>query len=488
MKKAIVGVDLAVAGPHRAAIVDPETSQCMGKSFAVHRTYEGLEKLLKRVEEFQEVAFVLEPTDRVWKPLASALRLRGHAVYVVSPDRASALRRFLRRHSKTDRIDAVTLAKQLVVAPEDVHAWVMSPTVLSRLKHLCRHRERLSRSIGDRKRRIGSMARGVMPTLLDALGQDRFTTAMRAFLRKYMDPFKVVALGQKRLGTYLRRRHRGALPGEVITGIYAAAESAAQLYGQAREQNLLPLDFEQVGTEIRMELELMEREESMVADLDERIAAASRITDPGKHLQSLPGFGPTIAAAVQGETGPVRRFATVANYRGFVSLIPRKKQSSQTENQHQRVRKNGPRLLKKYFYLAAETARQNDLECAAVYARVRKRGRVHAQAVCAVANKLASRAFAILRSLNAGGRDYEFRDLSGRCIQKVQAARLVKETLPGPKLQRRRAERKAAKKADAVLCTRPPEDASKRPQSDPLRLGQILAQMGAGGVPIDGQN
>jgi transposase len=481
MQDVIVGIDPAVTGPHRAAIVDRLTAMPIGKSFPVPRTYEGMQGLLARVEDARKVVFVMEPTQRIWKPMACHLTAMGHLVYVISPDRTAELRQYLRRHTKSDRVDAVTLAKQPLVAPEGLNVWAPGPTYMSRLRDLCRHRDRLASTIGDRKRRIESLIRGAMPTLVETLGEHRFRPAWRALMRKYVDPFKLVRLGRKRLERFARKRYGAPLESERVDAMYAAAVSAVHLYQKSRERDELATDFDQVQMEIGMELDLMETEETMIAKLDKAIRQVYDRIDPAKALQTLPGIGPTIAPGVLGETGLPERFSGGAKYRGFVSLVPRKKQTSKTDKPHQRIRKSGPRLLKKYYYLAADNARQRDVEFAAQYHRLRARGLTHKQAVCALASKLASRALPILKSLFKTPRAYEFRDLNGKPIDKPTAREQVCARFPGPRAQRRSeaAKQKAKRTERAELCTRSPKDASKRPASEPLRLADILSPLTA---------
>jgi transposase len=50
-------------------------------------------------------------------PIAAFFARRGHAVYRVSPAKAADLRRFLRRHAKTNGIDAETLAQMPLADP-----------------------------------------------------------------------------------------------------------------------------------------------------------------------------------------------------------------------------------------------------------------------------------------------------------------------------------------------------------------------------------
>ena len=54
---------------------------------------------------------VVEPTGPAWLPIAVFFGARGHQVFGVSSAKAADLRRFLSRHTKSNGIDADTLAR-----------------------------------------------------------------------------------------------------------------------------------------------------------------------------------------------------------------------------------------------------------------------------------------------------------------------------------------------------------------------------------------
>ena len=132
MSKRIVGIDLAITGLHRAAVYDSGSMKFVGKSFSFTRSYEGFLLLLnKATSDFSgEVFFVMEPTSGVWKPLSAFLMAKGYTVYLVKPQKVYDLRKFLRKHTKSDRIDAQTLAKLPVVDPEGIYPLLLAKTRL----------------------------------------------------------------------------------------------------------------------------------------------------------------------------------------------------------------------------------------------------------------------------------------------------------------------------------------------------------------------
>ena len=59
----------------------------------------------------------MEPTGPAWLPIAVFFIARGHRVFRVSSQKAADLRRFFSRHTKTNGIDADTLARLPLCRP-----------------------------------------------------------------------------------------------------------------------------------------------------------------------------------------------------------------------------------------------------------------------------------------------------------------------------------------------------------------------------------
>jgi len=477
MARLVVGMDLALKAPHRAVIYDEQEGRFRGKAFAVPRTFAGLQEMMRRFEPDDEVRFVMEPTGSAWRPVAAFLAARGHTVYLVRADKSAALRKFYSRHTKSNRADARTLAKMPVVDPEGVHAFTMPTIEVARLRDLGRQRDRLVSSVADRKRRIESNFIQLIPTLMDALASDKFTSFARKLMRSYANPFRITALGRKRFSRWAQARQANS---DIANAIFDAAESAVQTYALAMESHRLPLDFEQSQQEIGMELDLLEHEEKQAARLEVQIAQLYQKLDPKRLMQTLPGFGEVIAPVILAETMDVRRFDNVASYRCFVSLIPRQRRTGKDDPgqpKSMRIRKSGSRLLKKYFYLAAETARRFDVECASAYHRLKRRGLHHTQALCGVANKLAGRAYAIMnRMTEETPAPYQYRDLQGKPISKQCAKEIIQVAFPRTSVIDDQAPPQKTEGEDPAptLCARPPEDASKKRATEPLPVGDIL--------------
>lgn len=438
MAKRIVGIDLAVASDHRAAVYDTGTTAFIGRSFAVPRSYDGFVNLVQRAtESFDgDVLFVMEPTSGAWKPLSAFLLAKGYTVYLVKPQKVFDLRKFLRKHTKSDRIDAQALAKLPIVDPDGIYPLQLPRPMLEALNRYCRQRDRIMRLVSSRKARIQAFFTAVNPLLMECFGEHKYTRCCRAFLRRYADPHSIVRSGLKRLTRFLQR-HAWGTPAPSLAGdIYQASLSAVNIFKEAKVQDMLPFSPAQIQDEINIELDLMEYEETQIKYLDQKIDVLYRTLDPEQVLKSIPGIGTVHASCILGATANPQRFANVRAYKAFCGLVPRKKQSARSDIKGLRITKSSQRLLKKSFCLAAQTARRYDPEAAMMYHRLKARGRHHNQAICAVASNLAGRIYSVMKR-NGLGTDiktrqsaplrYIIHDFQGKDIDLKQGRTLVVE-------------------------------------------------------------
>lgn len=438
MAKRIVGIDLAVTGLHRAAVYDSASMTFVGKSFSFNRSYEGYMLLLHKASSYfsGDILFVMEPTSGAWKPLSAFLMAKGYTVYLIKPQKVYDLRKFLKKHTKSDRIDAQALAKLPIVDPQGIYPLVFPKTDIEALNRYCRQRERMMRSICGRKTRIQAYFTAVNPMLMECFGEHKYTRCCRAFLRCYADPFKIVKLGVKRLANFLTSHAWGTPAASLAVQINKASQSAVNIFKEAQAKGMLPFAPEQFQEEINVELDLMEYEEKKVKYLDGKIAALYQKLDPGKVLQSIPGIGPVHAPSILSITGNPARFTNLRAYKAFCGLVPRKKQSATSDIKGLRITKSSQRMLKKSYCLAAQTARRYDPEAACFYHRLRAKGRHHNQAICAVASNLAGRTYSVMKRTGLGTDKllnntthlrYVIRDFEGKDVDLKQARALVVE-------------------------------------------------------------
>ena len=461
-----VGIDIALRAAHKAAVY--EDGERLGRPFSVAQTKEGVDELVRRATNgtSEPVEFVMEPTGLAWLPLAAELSRRGHRVYLPKPAKTHALRKFLAQHAKTDAIDACTAA---LVRHVDKRATELRvPTAAqTTLRLMVKQRARLVVDAAKEKSRIFTWLLLANPHVGRALGQDPTNKLANAFLRERLDPFDVIARGKPALRRFVEKNGRGALKEKQLEALWQACEQACALFDALRASGSLPFEYVELQLLVDQALDHVAFLDAQIAKLDARIAAIYSQLDPTRMLErEVPGFGATIASAVEAFAGDAERFGSVKRYAAFFGLVPRTKQTGMAgEKPRQALTKGGQNLLKKYLFLAAEVARRQDPELAATYERAIARGKHHYSAVIVVAHKLVRRVYALLKARAAGTADvrYQMRRPDGAAIHADEARAMIAEQFPtkAAKEARKRAPQTARQMGTVSQGTGSSEDATK---------------------------
>jgi transposase len=432
----IVGIDLARKGAHDAVIVRRETGLRIGRSFRFCSSPEGVDTLFGRIDAVRQkdesVDFVIDSPGRAWIPVAAVLMARDYCVYRPSANRVRRIRQAGHGKNKTNRIDALTLARCLMSFPEDTSKVFLPQGLAAQLDGLVRQRDRVVDSLRRRKQRIQDLCEAINPGLTKVPEGFLLTEAGRAFLRSYLDPRAVVRLGKSRFGAFLQKRHRLKLESETVEKVFNACREAVELYRGVREAGLMPFHEGALQEEMNWELDQLEREEERQGVLEVEIAKVNKALDPSDSFISLPGIAHVIGAGIRICVGDIDRFAGLSEHRGYVGLYPSVRGTGDRSASGTRISKMSCNRYKRYLYLAAQNACRWDLEMAAFYHKRRETGHTHKQAVCAVANgKLLPRIHKMLRELKeVEGKTiprphYVFRDLSGNPISKAEAKAMI---------------------------------------------------------------
>ena len=106
---------------------------------------------------------VIEPTGPAWLPIAVFFSARGHLVHRVSSAKAADLRRFLSRHTKTNGIDADTLARLPLFDPAGLQPLGLPGAEQAALDRRVRATDRLTQAGAEHKRRIKDLVRQLLP-------------------------------------------------------------------------------------------------------------------------------------------------------------------------------------------------------------------------------------------------------------------------------------------------------------------------------------
>lgn len=440
-----MGIELAVAGAHKAIVMD-EGGQFVTRLITFYARAGDLDNLLARARQgaaSPDVQAVMEPTGMAWFPIAVYLTRQQVPVYLVNGQQVKDFRRFLKKHAKSDRVDARVLAKLPQVNQEGIHRLHLPDADTLACQRACREMDRLSSQITAITNRLKAIDRFAWPGLGDLVFPHHLSPAARWFRDHWYDPQRVLEAGAQTIRQqWLDSGTDPDDPGHWAESLVDLAEQVLLLYGN----DGTALDFTRLHEEVsrqQAELAFLEEQHRLVR-LKEVHPLYWQI-HPSRHLQSLKGVGQDSAAVYASLIGDPQRFASTDLFRAWTGMVPDSKQSGQSESKGLHITKAGPDLIKKYAYLDADVARQWDPQIAAIYYdQMVRKGKHHTQAVCACATHLLDRVFAVLRD----DRPYECRDVDGTPLDWDEARVIVAERYTVPVEVRRRT-RKGTRRARA---------------------------------------
>jgi transposase len=454
-----MGIDIAVRAAHQASLAD-ERGELIWSGQRFRTTAADLERLWERLpagHEPGELTIVMEPTRNAWVPLAAWFRRKGARVVLVSAERSADLRAYYSKHTKSDRLDSVLLARLPMLHPEGLH-----PERGIGPGDPLRRATKLHSTLV--KRRTTSLAR--LDALLEILGPDWHQafkadlgnkTPLRFLAAGYADPHTVRRLGRARLSRFLYRHSRGAFGDGLADQILAAARASLDLWN---EHDLSFPDLaEDIAIEARLALALTEE----IKELDERVEVIVRERDPRGLITSAPGVGAVTGAVILGRLGDANRFSSLAAVRSFTGLVP-SLDSSGISGRHGGPTKRGDALLREALFLSANQARRIDPTLAAKYHRLMvESGKHHNSALCHIATTLLTRIVACWKNQTP----YQLRDVDGRVIERAEARAIIAERYQIPDDIRRArtttGTSRRSKESQSAPSTGPSNTNAKRP-------------------------
>jgi transposase len=461
----LVGIDLGIASAHTVRVLSGDGRVICRRKAAP--TVESLAEVeaaaLAGTAPGTPLEVVVEPTGPAWLPIAVFFGARGHRVYRVSSAKAHDLRRFLKRHTKANGIDADTLARLPLVDPAGLHPLQLPDAARAALDRRVRACDRLTQQAATHKRRIKDLVRQLLPTspLTGELG-----AADLAVLERYADPHALLDAGHARLTRLLHTTSHGHQGGERATQWVTAARAALQLYGDHPA-----VAFAELAAEVTSEIHLLRATQAELARHADQREACYQQVDPAALARSLPGLATIGAPALVATMGRASRFATAAKFRSFTGLAPKASETGQTDRKGQPISKAGNRLLRTTLVRAADNARRVDPQLARIYwIQMTERGKDHLGALCVVAAHLAERAWAVMNR----GLPYVVCDTDGTPVIPTQAKAIIAERYTVPEEVRRRRRSKKAKAPHQVLTghVHGAQGATRRPSPSPASLGR----------------
>jgi transposase len=434
-----IGVDLAVQGAHKAIVAD-ERGHYITPVLKFYPEAEQLDWLITRAREGAEdlaLLVVMEPTGMAWFPVAVYMTRHNIPCWLVSSRQVADLRRFYKRHAKSDQIDVRIQARLPLINPDKLHRLALPSAASLACQRGCKELDRLRVQATAIQNRLLAVDRFAWPGL-EKVFPDAFSPAACWFRQYWYNPARVCQAG----GAAIRQSWLASCCDEQDQGTWVdalldVAAEVVQLYGSKGKY----LDFELLQAEVRREQEHLTFLQRVHQQLKVKtVRALYRSIHPSRNLETIKGVGQDGAAVYASFVGDASRFPSTRHFRGWSGMVPNSKQSADSESKGLSITQAGPKLIKKFAYLDAEVARRYDPQIAAIYYdQMVHKGKHHRQAVCACATHLLDRVLAVMRQ----DRPYQLRDVDGTPVSAEQARAIIAQRYVVPEEVRKRNRKRA---------------------------------------------
>lgn len=379
----IVGIDIG-KNHHEASIVSPEGKQ-IGHSLRFATTHKGADSLMSFI--FNNIGnssciFGMEATGHYWYPIYSFLKARGYTIYVINPIQSDSLRKMYIRQTKNDSIDSFLIAE--VIRFGQFTTTSMADENILAMRKLCRYRDSVISSRTEIKLRISTIMEQIFPEYEKQFSSLWLSTSM-GILEKYLTPENIENTPIDELFEIIKDKSHNRLTKAKAISI---KEAAADTFGIKIAQDAFSFQLKQL-------IDRMNFLDKQIEALDIEIMKYYEQFDC--YLHTIPGIGIIGAATILAEIGDISRFKNSSALVAFAGIDPTVRQSGEFNSTHNHMSKRGSPYLRHAIFLAATTCSFHNSPLNAYYKKKRDQGKHHLTATGAVARKLTTIIYAVLR-------------------------------------------------------------------------------------------
>lgn len=382
-----VGIDVA-KDKHDCFILNSEGT-VLADVFTIANNRIGFETLLSRIQSCSQgeskIKVGLEATGHYSYNLLGFLLDSGLATYVINPLHTNLYRKSLSlRRTKTDRIDARTIAMMLM-SDVDLKSYTDTAYHNEELKSLTRYRFDKVRERAKLKQSVSRLVTILFPEL-EKLVSSLHMASVYAVLGEFPGAKQIAGAHLTHLKTLLNDASKGHYGRDMATELRNAARCSVG--------SVMPAKSLELQHTIRLIREL----DTEINDIETAIQAI--MEEMQSPITTIPGIGIRMGAMILAEIGDFSRFDSPDKILAYAGMSPSTYQSGQLSlsGAYSHMEKRGSRYLRYALYNATKYVCLWDPTFEAYLAKKRAEGKHYNVALSHAAKKLVRLIYAMEKS------------------------------------------------------------------------------------------
>jgi transposase len=331
-----------------------------------------------------DVLVGMEATGHYWKNIYATLVEKGFAVVVINPLRTKRFAEGDLERTKTDKIDALGIARFLV---EKRPAPTRLPDdATERLKERVRLRDRFVQDQGDRVRQLHRVV---------DLGFPEFPR----FVKDLSSPLATTILSKHPTAASYRLVFAATIAGLKYGSKSKVGSELAKQLVDAAKLSVGRHHGDVYDAEVKYFCADIDTLRARIVELEKEIERSIDDHDIGKLFVSIEGIGPQTAARVLAVVGdPSMSFRSPAAFASYVGAIPGLYQSGKRTSNRAGLTHLGNKALRSKLYMPTLSAIRRNPWLRGHYERLRARGKLPKVAILACLRKLLHALYSIAKS------------------------------------------------------------------------------------------
>ncbi len=380
--KHFIGIDIS-KDKFNYAIIDDSMNIIKEGQFDMD--IQGFNDFNKTITSYPDSVIALESTGNYHLNLLAFLTANEHTVALINP---ALIKKFAQtitlRKTKTDKIDAIIIAKFILKNIEHINYFV--PNNMDDITTLARVRENISKQIAKTKTQLKQHLVVVFPELM--ANYNIFTDFILFILEEFPTPRAVITAPKHKIKKVF---NKFAKKGRKPTLTYDKFMELAK--------NSIGLSSENYALIIKHDVQMLNFLNQQLKEITEKFLDEIKKNKKNdlEIIKSIKGISDITSAHFLAEIKDIDRFENKRKLAAYAGIDPSIKQSGSMYSRG-KISKKGSKSLRRYLYLMATGLIRCNEYFRAYYLKKKSQGMPHRKAMIALCNKLVRVLFAMLKN------------------------------------------------------------------------------------------